>query len=103
MEAEQAGVSVAAICRRHGVATSMVFRWRADLGLGKAKRAKLAAVKLADGRTGATSTPLVLRDLVQPPDGMTAVDLPNGRRVFAPAGVDPQAVREHAVGEGAAP
>jgi hypothetical protein len=44
-----------------------------------------------------------LRDLVQPPDGMTAIDLDDGRRVFAPAGVDPQAVREHVVSEGAEP
>jgi hypothetical protein len=95
MEAEQAGVSVAAICRRHGVATSMVFRWRADLGLGKAKPAKLAAVTLADGRTGVRSTPFVLYDLLQPPVGMAAVDLPDGRRVFAPAGADPDAVRRH--------
>ena len=36
-----------------------------------------------------------MRDFVQPPDGMTAIDLPDGRRVFAPAGVDPHAVREH--------
>ncbi len=95
METEQAGVSVAAICRRHGVATSMVFRWRADLGLGKAKPAKLAAVTLADGRTGARSTPFVLYDLLQPPVGMAAVDLPDGRRVFAPSGADPDAVRRH--------
>jgi len=45
---------------------------------------------------------LRLRDLVQPPDGMTAVDLPDGRRVFAPAGVDPYAVREQVIGEGGA-
>jgi hypothetical protein len=95
METEQAEVSVAAICRRHGIATSMVFRWRADLGFGKNKRAKLAAVTLADGRTGATSTPLVLYDLLQPPDGMTTVELTDGRRVFAPSGADPDAVRRH--------
>jgi hypothetical protein len=95
METEQAEVSVAAICRRHGIATSMVFRWRADLGFGKDKSAKLAAVRLADGRTGAASAPLVLHDLLQPPIGMVAVDLPDGRRVFAPSGADPDAVRRH--------
>ena len=31
---------------------------------------------------------------------MTAIDLPDGRRVFAPAGVDPDAVREHVVERG---
>nr|WP_315803008.1 hypothetical protein [Bradyrhizobium sp. SZCCHNS3002] len=34
-----------------------------------------------------------LRDLVHPPEGMMAVDLADGRRVFAPAGSDPDAVR----------
>jgi hypothetical protein len=52
-------------------------------------------VTLADGRTGATSTPLVLHDLYSPPVGTAAVDLPDGRRVFAPSGADPDAVRRH--------
>ena len=95
METEQAEVSVAAICRRHDIATSMVFRWRVDLGFGKTKSAKLATVKLADGRSGAPSTPLVLHDLLQPPNDMTAVELDDGRRVFAPVGSDPDAVRRH--------
>ncbi|SMX56512.1 protein of unknown function (transposase fragment) [Bradyrhizobium sp. ORS 285] len=34
-----------------------------------------------------------LRDLVRPPEGMVAVDLVDGRRVFAPAGSDPDAER----------
>jgi hypothetical protein len=34
----------------------------------------------------------VLRELVQPPDGMMAVDLAGGRRVFVTAGGDPDAV-----------
>jgi hypothetical protein len=66
----------------------VVFRWRAELGFDKNNSAKLAPVKLADGRSGATSTPLVLRDLLQPPNGMTAIELADGRRVFAPVGRD---------------
>ena len=38
---------------------------------------------------------LVLQDLLPVPDGMTAVDLPDGGRVFAPAGTDLEAVRVH--------
>ena len=38
---------------------------------------------------------LVLQDLLPVPDGMTAVDLSDGRRVFAPVGTDPEAVRVH--------
>jgi len=30
-ETKKPGVSVAQVCRRHGIATSMVFRWRVDL------------------------------------------------------------------------
>jgi hypothetical protein len=39
--AEIAGSSVSAVARKHGIASSLVFRWRRELGLGskKAKRA----------------------------------------------------------------
>ncbi len=37
----------------------------------------------------------MLQDLLPVPDSMTAVDLPDGRRVFALAGADPEAVRVH--------
>jgi hypothetical protein len=69
----------------------MLFRWRVQFGVAQKKRAKLAPVALTEG----TPAALLLRDLVQPPDGMTAIDLPDGRRVFAPPGSDPDAVREH--------
>jgi Transposase len=95
LETERAGETVSSVARRHGIVTSVVFRWRAELGFGKNNSARLAAVTLADGRTGATSTPLVLHDLLQPPAGMAAVDLPDGRRVFAPVGSDPETVRRH--------
>lgn len=102
LEMEQPDMSVAAVCRRHGIATSMAFRWRIQLGFGEKKRAKFAAVRLADGQTGASSAPLVLHDLLQPPDGMTAVELGDGRRVFAPLGSDPAAVRQHVLNREAA-
>ena len=44
---------------------------------------------VADDMVAAT----VLRDLVRAPEGMMAIDLPDGRRVFAPAGSDPNVVR----------
>jgi transposase-like protein len=71
LETECAGETVLSVARRHGIVTSVVFRWRAELGFGKNNSAKLAPVKLADGRSGATSTPLVLRDLLQPPNDRT--------------------------------
>jgi transposase-like protein len=95
LETERAGETVSSVARRHGIVASVVFRWRAELGFGKNRSARLAAVTLGDGRTGASSMPLVLHDLLQPPDGMAAVDLPDGRRVFAPVGSDPETVRRH--------
>jgi transposase-like protein len=90
-ESEHPGTSAAEVCRRHGIVSSMLFRWRVQFGFGKRSRAKLVAVKV----TGTQSGTLVLNDLLQPPDGMTVVQLDDGRRVFAPMGSDPDAVRRH--------
>lgn len=40
-----------------------------------------------------------LRDLVKPPDGMIAIELGDGRRVFAPAGSNPTAVKRQLAGK----
>ncbi|VIO72975.1 hypothetical protein CI1B_46240 [Bradyrhizobium ivorense] len=93
-ESDAPNASAAEICRRHGIVTSMLFRWRVQFGFGRRARAKFAQVEVANAASDAPS-PLVLRDLLQPPDGMVAVELPDGRRVFAPADVDPDAVRRH--------
>lgn len=97
LESDQPGVSVSQVARKHGIVTGMLFRWRVQFGVAQKKRAKLAPIALADG----TPATLLLRDLVQPPDGMTAIDLPDGRRVFVPVGSDPDAVREYIESEGA--
>lgn len=99
LESDQPGVSVSQVARKHGIVTGMLFRWRVQFGVAQKKRAKLARVTLTEGNPAA----LLLRDLVQPPDGMTAIDLPDGRRVFASAGSDPDAVREHLESGGAEP
>jgi hypothetical protein len=36
-----------------------------------------------------------LHGLLPLPRGVTAIDLPDGRRVFAPEGSDPETVRHH--------
>jgi transposase-like protein len=99
LESEAPGVSAAAICRRHDISTSMVFCWRVQFGFGKEKPAKLATVAVAGKEkarsSGADGAAIVLHDLLPIPDGMAAVDLPDGRRVFAPAGADPEAIRRH--------
>jgi transposase-like protein len=85
-ETEKPGVSVAQVCRRHGIATSMLFRWRVEFGLSARKAPQLATVTLADGATNEVAALAALRDLVRPRDGMTTIELDDGRRVFAPAG-----------------
>jgi len=102
LESEQPGMSVAEVCRRHGIVTSMVFRWRIQFGFTGKKAAKLATVTLPGGSSGGSSGPAVLHDLLRPPDGMTPVQLPDGRRVFAPEGSDPDAVRQHVLDREAA-
>ncbi len=52
LESEQPGVSVAEVCRRHGIVTSMVFRWRVQFGFAGKKAAKLATVALPGAGMG---------------------------------------------------
>ena len=92
-ETEKPGASVAQVCRRHGVATSMLFRWRVDFGLSAQKAPQVVTVALSDGAANEPSALAVLRDLVRPPDGMIAIELDDGRRVFAPADSSPAAVK----------
>ena len=99
LESDQPRVGVSLVASKHGLVTGLLFRWRVQFGVAQRKRVKLAPVALTDD---APAT-LLLRDLVQPPDGITAIDLPDGRRVFAPGGVDPHAVRKHVIGKGAEP
>jgi transposase-like protein len=86
-ETEQPGVTVSSVARKHGIVTGLLFRWRVEFGVAQKKRARLASVALVDD-TAATP-------LTRPPEGMIAVDLPDGRRVFGPADSDPDAVRAH--------
>ncbi|MFG1384562.1 IS66 family insertion sequence element accessory protein TnpA [Xanthobacter versatilis] len=89
LESDQAGVSVSSVARKHGIVTGLLFRWRVQFGVAQKKRAKLAPVALDEGTPAAR----VLQDLMQRPDGMIAVELADGRRVFAPVGSGPDAVR----------
>lgn len=98
LECEQPGNSVSAVARAHRLATSALFRWRADFGYGRKAKAELAPVVLSSEQsTDKTKLhPAALALHVLPmPRGMTAIDLPDGRRVFAPEGSDPDVVRRH--------
>ena len=71
----------------------MVFRWRVQFGLTARKVPQLATVALTKGTANEVPALATLRDLVRPPDGMTTVELEDGRRVFAPVGSSPTEVK----------
>ena len=98
LETERPGATVSQVARTHRIVTSVLFRWRAELGFGRGERANLAEVRIADrprrGRL-ARSEMLILGDLLPAPIGTEAVELADGRRVFVPVGSDPEAVRRY--------
>jgi hypothetical protein len=96
LETEQPGVTVSQVARAHGIAPSVLFRWRAALGFGKDRTASLVAVRIADER-GICDATAVLQNVLPIPPGAVAVELADGRRVFAPPGSDPEAVRRYIV------
>jgi transposase-like protein len=98
-ETEKPGVAVAEICRRHGIATSLLFRWRVQFGLTARRAPQLATVALTDGAANEVPALTALRDLVKPPDGMMAIELDDGRRVFAPADSSPADVKRQLAGK----
>jgi hypothetical protein len=67
---------------------------------------RLATVRLQErrgrGRPRRESAALVLHDLLPVPDGFDAFELADGRRVFAPAASDPDAVRRYVAEQEAA-
>lgn len=94
LEAERHGETISSVGRRHGISTSVLFRWRDQFGLGHEKPMTMAAVQVVEGR--AKSGPReasLLAGLLPCPDGMKEVELADGRRVFAPIETDPDAVR----------
>jgi transposase-like protein len=98
-EAEKPDAAVAAVCRRHGIATSQLFRWRVQFGLTARKAPQLATVAIADDAAKEVPALAALRDLVRAPDGMTAIELEDGRRVFAPTGISLAEVKRQLAGK----
>ena len=91
-------MTVSQVASEHQIVPSMVFRWRVQFGFGRNKPVKFAAVRVAGERPGrkrkTASEAVVLHELLPIPDGFMAVNLPDGRRVFAPTGSDPEVVRQ---------
>lgn len=93
LETERHGESVSSVGRAHGIATSVLFRWRDQFGFGKEKPAVLVPVRIVETRADRSGAPSLLADLLPRPDGMMEVELADGRRVFAHADADRDAVR----------
>ena len=71
----------------------MVLRWRVDFSLSARKARQLVTAVLANDAANEVPALAVLRDLVRPPDGMTAIEMGDGQRVFAPVDSSPAAVK----------
>jgi transposase-like protein len=98
LETERAGATVSGVAREHRLVPSTLFRWRVELGFSHspARPAKLVAVQLETAIAGnAGKQVLVLDELLPQPPGTRAIELNDGRRVYAPADADPSAVRLH--------
>ena len=94
-ESETAPVSV--VARRHGVAVSLVFRWRRQAGLP----GKRAGVRMADAvfvpvlltAPPAPEAPPQIPRLQASDSGMIVIELASGRRVRLSGPVDVQALK----------
>lgn len=89
--AEIAGASVSAVARRHGIASSLVFRWRRELGGG---------VKMSKREAGTVFVPVALPAPVVAPvtaavpgGGVIEIKLVSGCRVRVDASVDLNALK----------
>ena len=89
--AETAGASVSAVARKHGIASSLVFRWRRGLGGG---------VKMLKPGAGTAFIPVALPAPVVAPvtaavpgGGVIEIELVGGCRVRVDASVDLNALK----------
>lgn len=94
-ESETAPVSV--IARRHGIAVSLVFRWRRQAGLpGKragVKKADAVFVPVMLAAPPAPEAPLETPRVQAPDSGLIEIELAGGRRVRLSGPVDVQALK----------
>ena len=94
-DATDPAISVSTIARRHGVTAPMIFRWRAKFGMAPKGNALLMTARVLDPTSrGPRKTVTILSDLLPAPPRAVTVELADGRRVFAPAGSDPELVRQ---------
>jgi transposase len=94
-ESETAPVSM--VARRHGIAVSLVFRWRRQAGLpGKragVKKADAVFVPVMLAAPPAPEVPLETPRVQAPDSGLIEIELVGGRRVRLSGPVDVQALK----------
>ena len=88
---EIAGSSVSAVARKHGIASSLMFRWRRELGSGS---------ETAKRKSGTTFVALALPAPVAAPvaaamsgGGLIEIELAHGRKLRVDASVDVNALK----------
>lgn len=87
---ETAAASVSAVARRHGIASSLVFRWRRELGAGGKTAKREAGTAFVPVALLAPAAGLV--SAVVPGGGLIEIELSGGRRVRVDASVDMKAL-----------
>ena len=88
---ETAGSSVSSVARRHGIASSLVFRWRRELGAGGKKATRQAGTSFVPVALPAPVSTSVSGAV--PGGGLIEIELSGGRRVRVDASVDVNALK----------
>jgi transposase len=95
--AESKTAPVSMVARRHGIAVSLVFRWRRQAGLpGKragVKKADAVFVPVMLAAPPAPEAPLETPRVQAPDRGLIEIELAGGRRVRLSGPVDVQALK----------
>lgn len=81
------------------MASLPAWSFAGEYGLTARKAPQPATAALADGAANEAPAFTTLCDLVRPPEGTTAIELKDGRRVFAPAGSSPAEVKRELAGK----
>lgn len=96
--AESETAPVSEVARRHGVAVSLVFRWRRQAGLpGKragVKKADAVFVPMMLAAPPAPETTPQMPKVQAPDNGLIEIELASGRRVRLSGPVDVQALKQ---------
>lgn len=90
-ELDVPGATVSEVSRRHGIHTSLLFRWRRDLGSPRPPEAQSQRATFLP-MTVSAPMPHQLPPQYLPPSGRIEIELTNGRVVRVEATVDADAL-----------